>query len=59
MVPGHGGRRRRSDFCELKTSGGGWRSAGGGWRYGDVIDYTTELVLAGPGTATETTSSTA
>ena len=33
------------DFFELETSGGGT------WRSGDVIDYATKLVLAGPVTA--------
>lgn len=37
------------DFFELETSGGGT------WRSGDVIDYATKLVLAGPVTATQTT----
>ena len=36
------------DFFELETSGGGT------WRSGDVIDYATKLVLAGPVTATQT-----
>jgi transposase InsO family protein len=36
------------DFFELETSGGGTRS-------GDVIDYATKLVLAGPVSATQTT----
>ena len=37
------------DFFELETAGGGT------WRCGDVIDYATKLVLAGPVTATQTT----
>lgn len=44
-------RRNRvwqTDFFELETSGGGT------WRSGDVIDYVTKLVLAGPVTATQT-----
>lgn len=36
------------DFFELETAGGGT------WRSGDVIDYATKLVLAGPVTATQT-----
>jgi putative transposase len=36
------------DFFELETSGGGT------WRSGDVIDYATKLILAGPVTATQT-----
>ena len=36
------------DFFELETVGGGT------WRSGDVIDYVTKLVLAGPLTATQT-----
>lgn len=36
------------DFFELETSGGGT------WRSGDVIDYATKMVLAGPVTATST-----
>jgi putative transposase len=36
------------DFFELETSGGGT------WRSGDVIDYATKLVLAGPVTPTQT-----
>lgn len=39
----------QTDFFELETSGGGT------WRSGDVIDYATKLVLAGPVTATQTT----
>jgi putative transposase len=34
------------DFFELETSGGGT------WRSGDIIDYATKLVLAGPVTPT-------
>ena len=44
-------RRNRvwqTDFFELETSGGGT------WRSGDVIDYATKLVLAGPVSATQT-----
>ncbi|MCW2954147.1 MAG: Integrase catalytic region [Conexibacter sp.] len=37
------------DFFELETAGGGT------WRSGDVIDYVTKLVLAGPVTVTQTT----
>ncbi len=36
------------DFFELETAGGGT------WRSGDIIDYATKLVLAGPVTATQT-----
>ncbi len=36
------------DFFEFETSGGGT------WRSGDVIDYATKYVLAGPVTATST-----
>ena len=36
------------DFFEFETSGGGT------WRSGDVIDYATKLVLAGPVTPTQT-----
>jgi putative transposase len=39
----------QTDFFELETSGGGT------WRSGDVIDYATKLVLAGPVSATQTT----
>lgn len=39
----------QTDFFELETSGGGT------WRSGDVIDYATKLVLAGPVTATQST----
>jgi transposase InsO family protein len=38
------------DFFELETAGGGT------WRSGDVIDYATKLVLAGPVTPTQTTN---
>jgi len=41
--------RLATDFFELETSGGGT------WRSGEVIDYATKLVLAGPVTATQTT----
>jgi hypothetical protein len=48
-LPTRRNRVWQMDFFELETSGGGT------WRSGDVIDYATKLVLAGPVTATQTT----
>ena len=48
-IPTRRNRVWQTDFFELETSGGGT------WRSGDVIDYATKLVLAGPVTATQTT----
>ena len=48
-LPTRRNRVWQTDFFELETSGGGI------WRSGDVIDYATKLVLAGPVTATQTT----
>jgi putative transposase len=48
-IPTRRNRVWQTDFFELETSGGGT------WRCGDVIDYATKLVLAGPVTATQTT----
>ncbi len=47
-LPTRRNRVWQTDFFELETSGGGT------WRSGDVIDYATKLVLAGPVTATQT-----
>ena len=47
-LPTRRNRVWQMDFFELETSGGGT------WRCGDVIDYATKLVLAGPVTATQT-----
>ena len=47
-IPTRRNRVWQTDFFELETSGGGT------WRSGDVIDYATKLVLAGPVTATQT-----
>ena len=47
-LPRRRNRVWQMDFFELETSGGGT------WRSGDVIDYATKLVLAGPVTATQT-----
>jgi transposase InsO family protein len=49
QIPTRRNRVWQTDFFELETSGGGT------WRSGDVIDYATKLVLAGPVTATQTT----
>jgi transposase InsO family protein len=49
-IPTRRNRVWQTDFFELETSGGGT------WRSGDVIDYVTKLVLAGPVTATQTTT---
>jgi putative transposase len=48
QIPTRRNRVWQTDFFELETSGGGT------WRSGDVIDYVTKLVLAGPLTATQT-----
>lgn len=48
QIPTRRNRVWQTDFFELETSGGGT------WRSGDVIDYVTKLVLAGPVTATQT-----
>jgi transposase InsO family protein len=48
-IPTRRNRVWQTDFFELQTSGGGT------WRSGDVIDYATKFVLAGPVTATQTT----
>lgn len=48
-IPTRRNRVWQTDFFELETSGGGT------WRSGDVIDYATKLVLAGPVSATQTT----
>jgi len=48
-LPTRRNRVWQMDFFELETSGGAT------WRSGDVIDYATKLVLAGPVTATQTT----
>jgi transposase InsO family protein len=48
-IPTRRNRVWQTDFFELETSGGGTL------RSGDVIDYATKLVLAGPVTATQTT----
>lgn len=48
-IPTRRNRVWQTDFFELETSGGGT------WRSGDVIDYATKFVLAGPVTATQTT----
>ena len=48
-LPTRRNRVWQMDFFELETSGGGT------WRSGDVIDYATKLVLAGPVSATQTT----
>jgi transposase InsO family protein len=50
QLPTRRNRVWQMDVFELETSGGGT------WRSGDVIDYATKLVLAGPVTATQTTS---
>lgn len=47
-LPTRRNRVWQMDFFELETSGGGT------WRSGDVIDYATKMVLAGPVTATQT-----
>lgn len=47
-IPTRRNRVWQTDFFELETSGGGT------WRSGDVIDYATKLVLAGPVSATQT-----
>lgn len=47
-IPTRRNRVWQTDFFELETSGGGT------WRSGDVIDYVTKFVLAGPVTATQT-----
>jgi putative transposase len=47
-IPTRRNRVWQTDFFELETTGGGT------WRSGDVIDYATKLVLAGPVTATQT-----
>jgi transposase InsO family protein len=47
-IPTRRNRVWQTDFFELETSGGGT------WRSGDVIDYATKLVLAGPVTPTQT-----
>lgn len=47
-LPTRRNRVWQMDFFELETSGGGT------WRSGDVIDYATKLVLAGPVSATQT-----
>jgi len=47
-LPRRRNRVWQMDFFELETSGGGT------WRSGDVIDYATKLVLAGPVSATQT-----
>lgn len=47
-LPSRRNRVWQMDFFELETSGGGT------WRSGDVIDYATKLVLAGPVSATQT-----
>ena len=47
-LPTRRNRVWQMDFFELETSGGGT------WRSGDVIDYATKTVLAGPVTATQT-----
>jgi putative transposase len=47
-LPTRRNRVWQMDFFELETAGGGT------WRSGDVIDYATKLVLAGPVTATQT-----
>jgi transposase InsO family protein len=48
QLPTRRNRVWQMDFFELETSGGGT------WRSGDVVDYATKLVLAGPVTATQT-----
>ena len=48
QLPTRRNRVWQMDFFELETSGGGT------WRSGDVIDYATKTVLAGPVTATQT-----
>ena len=48
-IPTRRNRVWQTDFFELETSGGGT------WRSGDVIDYATKLVLAGPVTPTQNT----
>jgi len=48
-IPTRRNRVWQTDFFELETSGGST------WRSGDVIDYATKLVLAGPVTAPQTT----
>lgn len=48
-LPTRRNRVWQMDFFELETTGGGT------WRSGDVIDYATKLVLAGPVTPTQTT----
>ncbi len=48
-LPTRRNRVWQMDFFELETTGGAT------WRSGDVIDYATKLVLAGPVTATQTT----
>lgn len=48
-IPTRRNRVWQTDFFELETSGRGT------WRSGDVIDYATKLVLAGPVTAMQTT----
>jgi len=47
-LPTRRNRVWQMDFFELETSGGGT------WRSGDVIDYATKLVFAGPVSATQT-----
>jgi putative transposase len=49
-LPTRRNRVWQMDFFELETAGGGT------WRSGDVIDYATKLVLAGPVTPTQTTN---
>lgn len=49
QVPTRRNRVWQTDFFELETSGGGT------WRSGDVIDYATKMVLAGPVSATQAT----
>ncbi len=48
-LPRRRNRVWQMDFFELETTGGGT------WRSGDIIDYATKLVLAGPVTPTQTT----
>ncbi len=48
-LPTRRNRVWQMDFFELETAGGGT------WRSGDVIDYATKMVLAGPVTPTQTT----
>lgn len=46
-IPTRRNRVWQTDFFELETAGGGT------WRSGDVIDYATKFVLAGPVSATQ------